>query len=179
MGAVAVMERETLPAGFADWVEHGRALAARRDALEWELIDWLASGKERFGQQLDFFDAIGDQLGIAPKVLRDHVKVATAFPPHMRDDALTFAHHEAVAILPPTEALAVLNRAKVEHLDNRETRQAAIRRRAEIVPDLLSDTDWEDAEYRDLARRWNRARSSVRQMLIDQYEETGLADIDL
>ena len=178
MGAVA-LKNDTMPVGFADWVDTGRALVSRRDQVEWELVDWLADGKARFGNQLDFFDTLGDKLGIAPKELRGHVKIADAFPPHKRDTSLTFAHHEAVAILPPEEAVQVLHRAKSEHLDDRETRQAAIRRRAEIAPALIPDTDWQDAEYRDLVRRWNRSSREVRTMLIEQLEETGLADIDL
>lgn len=176
---LAIMERGTLPAEFGDWVEQGRALIARRDQVEWELVDWLADGKARYGTQLDFFDRLGDALGIAPKELRGQVKLADAFPPHRRDSSLTFAHHEAVAILPPAEAIQVLHRAKSEHLDDRETRQAALRRKAEIAPSLISDPDYQDAEYRDLVRRWNRASADTRQMLVEQWEETGLADIDL
>lgn len=178
MNAVAVIAQPVALAGFAEWVGVGKSLLHARTELDWQLADWIADGKRQFGHQLEF-DLLADELGIAPKALKETAKVAALFPAHLRDQALTFQHHEAVASLPTDEALSLLKRAKVEHLDDRETRIAAVKRRAEIQPGFLPDVDWDDVHYRDLVRRWNAAPSHVREMLIDQYDETGLADIEL
>ncbi len=176
MTAVAILT--PIAPTFTDWVATGKSLLQARTSLDWQLADWISDGKRQFGHQLEF-DLLADELGITSKALKDTAKIAALFPAHLRDQALTFQHHEAVAILPTDEALSLLKRAKVEHLDDHETRSAAKRRRAEIQPGFLPDVDWEDVQYRDLVRRWNAATPEVRQMLIDQYEETSLADIEL
>lgn len=180
MNALAVLDATTEPANpaFAEWVATGRSLLTARTELQWKLADWIADGKRRFGNQVEF-DFLADELGIAPKVLKEAARVATAFPPHLRDTALSFQHHESVAMLPAEEALVMLKRAKAEHLDDRETRVEAIRRKAEIQPGYQAEIDWADHHYRDLVRRWNAASLEVRQMLIEQYEESGLSDIEL
>lgn len=178
MGALAIVEAAPLPAGMQDWLTTGRTLLQQRTALDWSLGDWIADGRERFGDQAAF-DFLADELGIAPKELKGAVKVATSFPPHLRDAGLSFAHHESVVGLPRDEALGILKRAKVEHLDDRETRIVAVKRRAEIQPGYQAEIDWTDTQYRDLVRRWNAASEEVRRMLIEQHEETGFADIEL
>lgn len=178
MNALAIVEPAATPVGFPEWVATGRDLLQARTELDWQLADWIAAGKKQFGHQLEF-DLLADELGIAPKTLKEAAQVATALPAHLRDSSLSFQHHKAVAGLPTDEALALLKRAKADHLDDRETRIEAVKRRAEISPGFLPDVDWEDVQYRNLVRRWNAATPDVRQMLIDQYEETGLKDIEL
>lgn len=178
MNAIAVITpaNDVAPT-FADWLGQGKALLDRRNAVEWELADWLATGRETFGNQAAF-DFLADELGIAPQRLKASVKTASVFPPHLRDRALTFDHHESVANLPVTDALDVLKTAREQHWDDKETRVAAVRRRAEIAPSLLPEEDWEQAELMALTRAWNRARSSVRSEFMDMAEEANGGVID-
>lgn len=178
MNALAVIERAAVPADFTAWLSTGRDLLAERNAIDWRLGDWLAEGRETFGNQAAF-DFLADELGIAPKQLKSAVKVATAFPPHMRDTALTFQHHEAVATLPTVDALEVLKSAKTQHLDTRETRIEAVRRKVEIgQTTLLPDDDWDHHALMAITRAWNRAPEHVRSEFLELTAEAELGDID-
>jgi hypothetical protein len=160
-----------------DWLNVGKSLLARRTETEWALADWLASGREQFGNQAAF-DFLGDELGIAPKQLRSAANTAVLFPPSLRASGLTFEHHESVVGLPINDALAVLKKAQNDKLDDRETRVEAVRRKAEIAPSMLPDEDWEQVELMTLTRAWNRARSSVRIEFLELAEEAKGEDID-
>ena len=178
MNALSVIKPAALPADFATWLSDGRDLLARRNETEWALADWMATGRETFGDQAAF-DFLADELGIAPKQLKSAVKVATTFPAHLRDTALTFQHHESVANLPVTDALEVLKRAKDEHLDDRETRAAAVRRQTVIEQrTLLPEDDWDHHALMAITRAWNRAPRHVREEFIDLAGEADLACID-
>lgn len=177
MNALSVIQAAS-PIGFADWLASGRLLLQQRNELDWRLGDWLAEGRETFGNQAAF-DFLADELGIAPKQLKSAVKVATAFPPHMRDTALTFQHHEAVATLPTVEALDVLKSAKTNHLDDRETRIEAVRRKVQIgQTTLLPDDDWDHHALMAITRAWNRAPEHVRGEFLELAAEAELGDID-
>lgn len=170
-------EAQELAPLFASWLERGRSLLSARERADWNLADWLAEGREQFGNQAAF-DFLGDELGIAPKRLKAAVKTVELFPPHLRDGTLTFHHHEAVSSLPSSEAMAILKIASEQHLDERETRVAAVQRRAEISPSLLPDEDWAQAEMLALQRAWNRARPEVRVEFLDMANDAGGGVID-
>lgn len=175
MNAVTTINT-TLPEGFADWMQTGRSLLEQRADLDWKLADWIATGSEQF--QCDF-DFLADELGIAPKALKSAAKVATAFPPHMRDTALTFQHHEAVATLPADEALRVLKDAKAGHLDPRETRIAAIEHKAAIEQRLpMEDDDPAHRQLTTIQHAWNRATRSVRLEFLELATEANGGLID-
>ena len=177
MNALSIIQAAS-PVGFDDWLASGRLLLQQRNELDWRLGDWLAEGRETFGNQAAF-DFLADELGIAPKQLKSAVKVATAFPPHMRDTALTFQHHEAVATLPTVEALDFLKSAKTNHLDDRETRIEAVRRKVEIgQTTLLPDDDWDHHALMAITRAWNRAPEHVRSEFLELTAEAELGDID-
>lgn len=166
----------TLPEGFADWMQTGRNLLQQRAEIDWRLGDWIATGSEQF--QCDF-DFLADELGIAPKALKSAAKVATAFPPHMRDTALTFQHHEAVVTLPADEALRVLKDAKARHLDERETRIAAIEHKAAIEQRLpMEDDDPAHRQLTTIQHAWNRATRSVRLEFLELATEANGGLID-
>ncbi|GGB14954.1 hypothetical protein GCM10011380_00450 [Sphingomonas metalli] len=178
MNALATIEAHAPPAGFSDWLTTGKALLTERTRIEWQLADWIADGREQFGNQAEF-DFLADELGIAPKALKTAAKVAAAFPPHMRDSALTFEHHEAVVGLPATDALAVLKQARDGHLDDRETRVEAVKRRTELGQgSVFADDDWEHHELMAIQRAWNRARTSVRAEFLELAAEVELGIID-
>ncbi|MFS0771057.1 hypothetical protein [Sphingomonas sp. 1P08PE] len=177
MNALATIEAAAPPAGFTDWLSTGKDLLTKRTAIEWQLADWIADGREQFGHQAEF-DFLADELGIAPKALKSAAKVAAAFPPHMRDTSLTFEHHEAVAGLPTSDAMALLKAASAGHLDERETRVEAVKRRAEIGQGTLIDDDWEHHQLMAIQRAWNRAQPNVRAEFLELAAEAELGVID-
>jgi hypothetical protein len=184
MNAISVNDLQGCPVGlalpddlaFEDWVSLGRDLANQRRNVDWMLGDWLAQGRERFADQIQF-DFLADALGIAPKRLRTAAEVAQHFPPAARDETLSIEHHAHVAALPSTEALTILKKAKEQHLTPEETRIEAVKCRAIIEPPLIRD----DPEYDQLiaiSRAWNRANASVREQFMDLANEANLGVID-
>lgn len=179
MNALAIIETAAmLPDGMGEWLDTGRALLTERSRVEWQLADWIADGRERFGSQAPF-DFLADELGIAPKRLKLAASVATAFPPSHRDPTLTFDHYESVATLPGPEALSLLKRAKDQHWDDRQTRVEAVKRRAEIGDRaIFTDDDWEHHELMACTRAYNRARPEVRSTFLELAIEAAGKDID-
>lgn len=163
---------------FDAWLAQGRDLLTRRNSIEWELADWLDTGRETFVDQAGF-DFLADQLGIAPKKLKVAAGIAKAFPPALRDTTLTFDHYEAVASLPTPEALSVLKDAKARHLDDRETRQEVVKRKAVLSPGLMSDDDWQLEFRMALQRAWNRADRETREYCLEAFNEAEGGPVDL
>lgn len=169
----------TTPAPTFDiWLAQGRDLLTRRNSIEWELADWLDTGREQFVDQAGF-DFLSDALGIAPKKLKTAASIAKAFPPALRDTTLTFDHYEAVHSLPTTEALSVLKDAKARQLDDRETRQEALKRKTQIQPALLSDDDWQHERRMALQHAWNRADPETRDYCLEAFNEAKGGPVDL
>lgn len=177
MTALATIPVADVTPAFQAWLDTGRDLLTQRNEIDWKLADWLDTGRETFVDQAGF-DFLADQLGIAPKKLKTAASIARSFPPALRDTTLTFDHYEAVASLPTVDALSVLKDAKARHLDDRETRIEAVKRRAVIEqPKLLRD----DPEYDELmaiVRAWNRAGRDVRQQFADLMNESHLSMIE-
>lgn len=174
--AVQVSLPET--ATIADWRDLGRDLFAQRRQVDWLLADWIATGIERFGDQLEL-GLIGGDLGVEPKFLTAAAKTATAFPHSQRDTALTLEHHIHVAGLPTDERLSLLKRAHEEHWTPKQTRVEVMKRKvATGQTTIFADDDFEHHELMAITRAWNRARASVRQSFIELAAEAELGDID-
>jgi hypothetical protein len=171
---VALPETTTI----ADWRDLGRDLFAQRRQVDWLLADWIATGIDRFGDQLELA-LIGGDLGVDPKFLTIAAKTAAAFPRSQRDAALTLEHHAHVAGLPTEERLSVLKRAHEEHWTPKQTRVEVLKRKVAIGQTaIFSDNDYEYHELMAITRAWNRARPSVRQGFVDLVAEAELGDID-
>lgn len=180
MNALATIAAASPPAVFEHWIAEGVQLLRDRDQAEWKLTDWLASGREMFGNQAEF-DFLGDQLGIAPNRLKDIERAARLFPPHLRDAMLTFDHHVEVAKqgLPISDALDVLKQAHTEGLDDHETRTRAKERKGLIEARLpMEDDDPAHRQLTTIQHAWNRAPRSVRLEFLDLANEAdgGLID---
>lgn len=162
---------------FDAWLGIGRSLLERRNCIEWELADWLDTGREQFVDQTGF-EFLSEQLGIAPKKLKAAASIARSFPPALRDMTLTFGHYEAVASLPTPDALSVLKDAKARHLDDRETRIEAVKARPAVQTNAFTDEDWQHAQLVDLQRAWNRADPTVRAEFMEIAAEANGGVID-
>lgn len=177
MTALATIPANDITPGFQAWLAQGRDLLTQRNEIDWKLADWLDEGREQFVDQAGF-DFLADQLGIAPKKLKTAASIAKAFPPALRDTTLTFDHYEAVASLPTVDALLVLKDAKARHLDDRETRIEAVKRRAMTQQPALLRDDPEYDELMAIVRAWNRAGRGVRQQFADLMTESHLSMIE-
>ena len=139
---------------FGAWLDTGRALLTERNECEWRLADWIADGKEQFGSQVAF-DFLGEQLGIAPKTLKQAVKVSQAFPPAHRSPALPFAVHKEIARVEPEQRLSMLNKAAQDHWNELAAHQQVEAHRTSTGKRMDND-DPEYSEAMEIVRAWNR-----------------------
>lgn len=157
MNALTVIET-TQP--IDAWLDRGRNLAAQRRDVDWQLADWLREGQDQSFIDQTGFDFLSDNLGIAPKRLKDITKAASVFPAHLRDSALSIEHHAAVAALEVQDALPLLNTAKAQHWTPERTRVEAITIR-NPEPGTRSDRDG-DGLLESIIRHWNRLPRAIR-----------------
>ena len=157
MGAALAIVETQVPAGFDDWLATGRALLEQRNEADWKLADWLADGKQQFGNQLAF-DMLGEQLGIAPKRLKTAVKVAQTFPPALRAPELSFDVHREIARVEPETRLKVLRDAAAGRWNEKVAHERVENIRIESGAVLLDD-DPEHREVVEMIRAWNRMSS--------------------
>lgn len=155
--AAALAIVETQPAGFDAWLETGRALLEQRNEADWKLADWLADGRDKFGNQAQF-DFLGEQLGIAPKRLKSAVKVAKLFPPATRATNLSFDVHREIARVDADSRFEVLNAAAKDGWNEKVAHERVERIRID-TGSVLPDDDPEHRECVELIRAWNRISS--------------------
>lgn len=167
------------PEGFNDWLETGRALYEQRKTLEWACADWLATGQEKFPEQMALVLPMLASDPIEQKALTRSAKIAASIPPAQRCTALTFAHHMHIASLPVEERLQLLGRAQSENLSARAMRIIALERKAALgVGNAeFEDDDWEYHELMAIVRCWNRARPDARQSFYDMAGDCELGVI--
>lgn len=168
------------PDGFNEWLEVGRGLYEQRKALEWECADWLATGQQKFPEQMALVLPMLATDPIEQKQLTRSARIAAAIPPAQRCAALTFDHHKHVADLPVAERLNILNRATEENLSARATRIIALERKAALG---VGNTEFEDddPEYQALmaiVRAWNRASRETREEFYDMAGDAELGVIE-
>lgn len=162
---------------FDQWVEMGRSLCEGQRVVNWWIGDWWAAGNHRYGERAKA--AAEGIFGLEFKTLANAASVCRAFETSRRREHLSFSHHAEVASLPPEEADALLDKAESGQLSRGTIRGAAITRKTELglyVPRV--DDDAEHTELVDIARRWNRARRSVREEFLELANEAGLGEID-
>lgn len=176
MNALAIITQcEVLPVeSFADWLGRGQELASRHRQLGLEIGDWVRDGETQHRDQLEL--AL-ESIGLDRKFLRTAAKVAEAFPPALRDAALSYDHYRIASDLPRDEALPILQRASQEHWRPVEVRAAVIQRRHD-QGSFFSEDDREEQEYVLLIRSWNKARPAARERFLDLAKLANLSEID-
>lgn len=164
---------------FDQWVEMGRSLCEGQRVVNWWIGDWWAAGNHRYGERAKA--AAEGIFGREFQALADMASVCRSFETSRRREALSFTHHREVAALPPEKADELLTRAETESLSTRDLRVEVVKVRTALghfpTRDEVDD-DPEHTELVDIARRWNRARRSVRQEFLDLANESGLEEID-
>lgn len=179
MSEVALVEAVAIVAPMDAWIQTGRALAARRRDVDWEIADWMVDGQAQGYIDQAGFDFLSSSLGIAPKRLKDIAKAATAFPLHLRDSALSIEHHAHVADLPRGEQMELLSQAKREHWSDDDLRKQAITHKVGYGHvSMLSQDEWDEHCRMALQHAWNRASTTVREDFAEQIKESHLGVID-
>lgn len=171
--ALAIPQDQT----FEQWVAMGRDLFEGQRVINWWIGDWWAAGSHRYGERAAA--AAQGVFGLEYKSLSMYGSICRAFEPSRRLEHLTFSHHAEVAALPPSEADTLLAAAQNERLSTRELRVEAMKRKVALglfVP--REDDDPDHTELLDIARRWNRAKRSVRETFLELANESGLDEID-
>lgn len=161
MNAITVIEAAPPPATLDAWVAKGRDLVSQRLDVDWKIADWMAEGKDAGHLSQAKFDFLSENLGLAPKRLKDALKAATVFPPALRDSTLSVEHHAAVASLPKDEALPLLKRAAREHLSVNECREVVTQHRYN-TGQRFDDEDTDSTLCTHIVRAWNRATPEAR-----------------
>ena len=155
MNAIASIAAAPSPT-FDSWIDQGRDLAAQRRNVDWAIADWLATGQQQFGNQLEF-GILSERLGIDPKRLKQAEKIAIAFPEHLRAGDVPFEVHAYVAALPEEQRLSTLQRASREHWGEREAKRAVTEHKQQVA--MFEDEDTEARWATEMWRCWNRAPS--------------------
>ncbi|GLT02867.1 hypothetical protein GCM10007897_42930 [Sphingobium jiangsuense] len=180
MGEIAITVAPEPPAGFSDWVETGRTLAAKRRNVDWEIADWMGEGQEKGFLTQAGFDFLSERLCIAPKRLKDIAKAAAAFPRHVRDETLSIEHHAHVADLPRPEQMELLSKAKREHWSDDDMRKQAISRKVESgLVQTMTQADYEQHALMSLQHAYNRAPRHIRIEFIEAATEANGGEVDL
>ena len=177
MNAITVIE--AAPPSQEAWIERGKTLVSQRLTVDWAIGDWMVEGKQAGHLSQTKFDFLSENLGLAPKRLKDALKAATTFPPALRDASLSVEHHAAVANLPRDEALPLLKRAHDEHLPINELREAVTQHRYSTGT-LFNDEDVDSTLCTLIVRAWNRASVNARELFMELAEcaEYGIIDED-
>jgi hypothetical protein len=175
------MERELAtvepPADFEAWRQIGRDLAHTRITIDFRLGDWLNQGRDHFTpQQIEM--VLGEIASDAEQArrLKQIERVARAFPPAIRNSALTFEHHAHLADLPVQEALPLLKRAGDERMTAKQLRVEAMLHKVDTGKVLPREDDPEDDAMLALCRAWNRAPVNVREDFAEMVHEATKAD---
>jgi hypothetical protein len=101
MGDAGVIPAPWAGAGFEAWRAQAPILGRAVRGIQWVVAEWILYGEAHYGERAA--QAISE-TGLAPHTILNILAVARAFPePSRRRDALSFAHHEAVAALQPVE----------------------------------------------------------------------------
>lgn len=170
MNAIATIIPAGAPATTQDeWIERGRTLADQRREVDWQLADWMVEGRDAGYLSQSGFDFLSENLGLAPKRLKDALKAATTFPPALRDRTLSVDHYAAVASLPQDEALPLLKRASTDHLPVNALREHVTQRRYETGQNF-ADEDTDSTLCTLIVRAWNRATPEAREGAFEHFK---------
>jgi hypothetical protein len=165
----AVVTFEAAPVALEIWIEQGRSLVRQRLDVDWRIADWMADGKTAGHLSQAKFDFLSENLGLAPKRLKDALKAAVKFPPALRDSSLSVEHHAALASLPRDEALPLLKRASADHLPVNALREYVTQHRY-ATGQNFADEDTDSTLATHILRAWNRATPDARETAFAMIE---------
>jgi hypothetical protein len=120
---------------FERWLEVGQTLQAMERSVKWWLGDWWNYGCRRYGEMVSQAakDHVEDSTGYAYHTIENAGAVARKFENSRRRDNLSWSHHDAVAVLPPVEADAMLDQAAEDGLNVFALRDAVRERKRALA----------------------------------------------
>lgn len=148
---------------FDQWVEMGRSLAEGQRVINWWIGDWWAFGSHRYGERAKA--AAEGIFGREFQTLANAASVCRSFETSRRREVLSWSHHVEVAVLPPEEADALLDRAEKNDLSVRDLRVEAMKRKVALglfKPAERTDPDPAYDALMEGVRWWNRQTAETR-----------------
>ncbi len=107
---------------FDEWAAIGSQLQTASAAVSWWLGDWWAFGEAKYGERAA--QAMDPDFPWALQTCMNAARVGRRVETYRRREALTFAHHEAVAALEPKVQDELLDQAIAEGWTRAELRAA-------------------------------------------------------
>lgn len=167
MSAIAVIEAAPIvaPDGFQEWLLRLRDLFDQRRDVHWAISDCLVEGKKaKYLTQIGL-DLLSEELGVAPRTLKDCLKAGESFPPAIRNVALSVEHHATLSNIPKDQALPLLQKADTDHLSVNDLREAVTLYRYS-TGELFADDDVDTSLATLITRAWNRATPQARECFL-------------
>lgn len=98
---------------YQEWAEVGHVLRVMEQGIAFLVGDWIRYGEEHYKE---LASQVIDARDWRPETVRNYVWVSSKVPQENRviNRGLKFAHHQAVAALPPAEQAKWLRRAQEE-----------------------------------------------------------------
>ncbi len=147
-----------------EWRSFLNAIQSVKQSYQFVIGDWFAAGKDRFNVS---YEEIAALTGFKVKTVEIWASACRNVPKFTRVNFLTFAHHRAVAILPPERQLQALQyafenglsarqldaeiRGKKPRLKSGKAKQPAplaVQKKSDFKKQF--DQDWKRPEKRDL-----------------------------
>ncbi|MCA1457759.1 hypothetical protein I6F35_32020 [Bradyrhizobium sp. BRP22] len=120
------------------WKAIGKRLMTIETGIQWALGDWWVYGHHNYGNRAEAAKKLPYEFGS----LMNLGTVARKFPPSLRNEALSFSHHVAVAALEPNDRVSWLKKAAAMHWSVKRLRD-----------ELDKQEPRKENDY-DRARRW-------------------------
>lgn len=130
------------------WAQLGGYLAVTHRAQSWWVGDWLLYSNNFDENQCI---QIAEALQFADQTLLNYRSIAAAYLPSERMDGLSFAHHSAAAYIKKPERKKLLERARKEHWNIKELRQAVKSLRKTRVREHQRRLDGQDDDFDEVA----------------------------
>lgn len=123
---------------YEKWRELGRAFGAVKRTTSFLIGDWLNFGDRVYGD-LTYNDA-SELTGLTPETLMNYASVCRKVARRRRREALSFAHHQAVASMEPQEQIEWLTRAEEQGWFRADLRREIAESRAPAAEAAASQT---------------------------------------
>jgi hypothetical protein len=120
---------------YEEWESLGPTLGKGARGYSWSIGDWLVYGEWKFGEK---YAQAMESTGLSLGRLRNLSWLANKVPIHVRHEALSMSHHEAVAPLPVKHQMTMLDIAEANGWDRDTLRESVAEVLAGVDP---KDTD--------------------------------------
>jgi hypothetical protein len=142
---------------FEQWERIGEFLWTLEEGVQWWLGDWLNFGERKYGET---YAQAADTLPYRVETLHNAAYVAAQFEISSREENLSWGHHKAVVGLEDKDRKELLEKAKSEQWNCRETERRARARKTFKEIEKRPDAIW--TSNQEMAEEWLVVREQVR-----------------